>query len=206
MNRGKKFEQKVGNLFEDLRRRYPEQVEVDPQFLVTLASGRQVLIDFRIAVDFAHERQAYYFELQSRERHSHELSDKVEAIRRDTRLSTFSFVHEAPLSATVASELKARNIITYDWSGLVRFTEGVELQLLQLASAKLTARGLAPQDLVSRNRLIELVKKLAESQSESRELRPPPSAPRNGLVDEIVKEVAKDPAEAIRLARRFLRF
>ena len=135
MERGKKFEQKVETLFTKLESRYPNLVSMSPQFPVQLNSGRKVLIDFKLAIEFPHEFQNYYFELQSRNKHDHALSDKIEAIRRDTALSTFTFVHESELGETVAAELKSRNIIPKDWDALVTFTEGIELQLLQQTSA-----------------------------------------------------------------------
>ena len=163
MDRGEAFEAKVGRLFESLRVRYPTHVKVTPQFPTELASGRRTYIDVRVTVDYPHEEQSYYFELQSRDKYRHELADKIESIRRDTPLSTFSFVHESPISPAVAAELEARNIVAYDLNGLVRFVEGIELQLLQLVSADRTAEGLAAHDEASRDRLTELVERLASS-------------------------------------------
>lgn len=206
MERGKRFEERVGNLLESLRTKYPRQVKVAHQHPASLSSGRKVLIDFQVMVDFPHERQAYYFELQSRNRHSHELADKVEAIRRDTRLSTFSFVHEAPLSGAVANELAARNIVAYDWNALVRFIEGIELQLLNLESAAREAKGQPAHDARSKSRLIELVERLGASEEEKNVrhfMGSGLSDRKRGAMEEIAKEVARDPGGALRQARRF---
>lgn len=209
MERGKKFEQKVGSLFSDLEARYPQWVKVFPQFPVELKSGRKVFIDFKLAIEFPHEFQNYYFELQSRNIYDHALADKVEAIRRDTALTTFSFVHETELGESVAAELKSRNIIPKDWSSLKSFVEGIELQLLQQASAQRIAQGREAHDAESGSRLQHLVKKLAETQGKkhTREVRGgKPSSEEKEIVEDIVKEALRNPDEAIRQARKFFGF
>lgn len=209
MERGKTFEQKVETLFTDLESRYPELVKVHPQFPVALKSGRKVFIDFKLAVEFPHEFQNYYFELQSRNKHDHALSDKVEAIRRDTALSTFSFVHESKLGETVAAELQSRNIISKDWDALVQFTEGVELQLLQQTSAQRIAEGREAHDTESESRLQYLVKRLAavKGRKHTREMTgSKPTLEEQEIVEDIVKEALRNPDEAIRAARKFFGF
>lgn len=208
MSRGKDFEEKVGKLFLNLQSQYPNEVGVFPQFEVTLNSGRKVQIDYKITIEFPHEIQSYYFELQSRNKHDHALSDKVEAIRRDTPLSTFSFVHESPLESSVSQELKARNILPKDWNGIVAFVEGIELQLLQQRSAARVVKGLDAHDDASENRLKELVARLGELQDKPyREVASSePDAAQQQVIEEIIEEVKRDPGAAIRQARRFLRF
>jgi len=209
MERGKQFELKVEALFSDLESRYPKLVKVIPQFPVELKSGRKVLIDFKLAIEFPHEYQNYYFELQSRNKHDHALSDKVEAIRRDTALSTFSFVHEAELGKAVAAELKSRNIIPKDWMALQSFVEGIELQLLQQTSAQRIAKGREAHDAESESRLQYLVKRLAETKGNkpTREFcGGEPTTEEKQLVEDIVQEALKNPDAAIREARKLFGF
>jgi hypothetical protein len=206
MERGKKFEAKVEKLLSGLQARYDTLVQVSPQFPVQLTSGRKVVIDFKLTVEFPHEVQSYYFELQSRNKHDHALSDKVEAIRRDTPLSTFTFVHETPLEESVITELVSRNIIPKDWPAMVRFVEGIELLLLQQTSADRIAKGRKAHDKSTESRLKELVSRLANSQTEKdhREFAgSEPTHEQKRLVEDIVEEVARNPDEAIREARRF---
>jgi hypothetical protein len=206
MNRGSKFEQKVGSALKRLCTQYPKYLEVFPQFPVKLSSGRRADIDFKLLVRFAHENQSYYFELQSRNKHDHALTDKIEAVRRDTTLSTFSFVHESPLEASVAKELASRNVVIYDWKGFCNFLSGVELQVLQLRRAREESRGRVPS---GRSRLRVLVNQLVDNErtKQTREIRRPESNSREGeLAKEILAEVARGSAGAIRQVQKFRKF
>lgn len=204
MGRGYAFENRVGEMLTGLRDRYPAAIEVERQFPMELRSGREVRIDFRLSVDFPHERQHYYLELQSREKADHALADKIESVRRDTPASTFSFVHEAPIQESVASELKSRNIVAYDLAGFARLIDGIEVQLLQ---SKVANQSLArqPRDNAAENRLETLVSRLNDLQGKKKErhmLPKPMSSDERGLVDEIVDQVKKNPDAAIRAAKK----
>ena len=127
--RGSKLELIVGERLATLRAKLDNQVEIAPQHPVTLASGRKVIIDFRLQIRFSHETQNYYIEVQSRKKHDHELIDKIEAIRRDTPLKTFRFVHDTRLEDAIAKEFESRGVICYDLIGLDAFLKGIEVSL-----------------------------------------------------------------------------
>ena len=117
-DRGSQLERHVADRLFALRDKLGDKVTITPQHPVELASGRKAVIDFRLTVRFAHETQNYYVEVQSRAKHDHELVDKIEAIRRDTQLKTFRFVHDTPLEGAIARELESRGVISYDLAGL----------------------------------------------------------------------------------------
>jgi hypothetical protein len=203
-NTGKEFERAIGEKLADLRSRYEDLVALTSQYRVPMTSSRVAIIDFRLEVKFAHEQQNYYFELQSRKKHGHELADKIDAVRRDTALKTFSFLHELPVEESVLSELRARGVVVYDLPAFSRFIDGLDLQLGSVRQNTARAIGAGHDTPEERTRLEELARKLQGTEPMVRHLGPSGSSQKEEVVREIIETVIKNPDEALRFLKRFL--
>ena len=169
-----------------------------PQYPVTLASGRRALIDFRLTIHFSHETKNYYIEVQSRRKHDHELIDKIEAVRRDTELKTFRFIHDTPLEESVANELKSRGVICYDLEGLDKFLGGIELNLTAVARLQEQVdRGDKSVDAELR----ALVHEIASAEKDIAHVRPAASPRRDKLIKDAVELASRNPGAAIRVLK-----
>lgn len=200
--RGSKLEQLVAERLAALRAKLDDQVVIAPQHPVVLASGRKAVIDFRLTIRFSHETQNYYVEVQSRKKHDHELMDKIEAVRRDTQLKTFRFVHDTPLEDSVAKELEARGVISYDLAGLDTFLGGIEVNLTAVARL---------QEQVNRGdpsvdeELKALVKDIASADKDIAHFDRSPNPRRDQLVEKAIDLAKKHPEAVKRAISGFLR-
>ncbi|MBL9001502.1 MAG: hypothetical protein JNK25_10245 [Phycisphaerae bacterium] len=155
-----------------------------------------------MTIRFSHETQNYYIEVQSRKKHDHELIDKIEAVRRDTQLKTFRFIHDTPLEDSVAKELDARGVISYDLAGLDTFLGCIEVNLTAVARL---------QEQVNRGdpsvdeELKALVKDIASADKDIAHMNPSPNSRRDQLVEKAIDLAKKNPEAVKRVISSFLR-
>jgi hypothetical protein len=201
-DRGSALERVVAEHLEALHAKLGELVEIVPQHSVTLGSGRKAIVDFRLTVHFSHEIQNYYIEVQSRRKHDHDLIDKIEAVRRDTQLKTFRFVHDTPLEASVAKELKSRGVICYDLNGFDMFLKGLELNLSAVVRLQEQVdRG----DSSVADRLKSLVTDIAAADKDIAHMLPVANSERDRLVKDAIKIAINNPDVVKKLLGDFLR-
>jgi hypothetical protein len=200
--RGSKLEQHVAERLAALRAKLDDQVEIAPQHPVILASGRKAIIDFRLLIRFSHETQNYYIEVQSRKKHDHELMDKIEAVRRDTQLKTFRFIHDTPLEEAVAKEFQSRGVICYDLIGFDTFLKGIEVNL--------TAVNRLQQQVERGDRSVDaelksLVEEIASADKDIAHALPAHNPRREQLVNEAIDLAKNNPDAVRRIVGDFLR-
>jgi hypothetical protein len=200
-DRGSRLERLVVDKLFELRAKLDDCVQVVPQHPVVLTSGRKSIIDFRLTIHFSHETQNYYIEVQSRRKHDHELIDKIEAVRRDTQLKTFRFVHDTELEESVANELQARGVICYDLPGFDTFLKGIELNLT--AVARLQAQ-VERGDTSVDQELKELVKEIATADKDIAHMNPVHNPERDKKVRKALELAAQNPEALTRLIKNFL--
>lgn len=198
--RGSTLEQVIAGRMAELAAKFQREVEVAPQHRVLLTSGRKTIIDFRLQVEFAHEVQNYYIEVQSRDKHDHELMDKIEAVRRDTALKTFRFVHDTPIEQAVAKELRSRGVICYDLAGFDTFLKGIELNLAAVNRLQEQASG---KDGSVDTKLKALVDEIANVDKDIAHINRVPNPRKDRLVEDAIELAARNPDAVVRMIKGF---
>ena len=146
--RGQKFETCVRNLLEDLAAKFPKTVKVRKQ--PTHYEGlRQHRPDFELEYKLGGLQHGHLIECQDRDNQSHELGDKIVAVRGSTEFNRYIFIYRNPAFLKTHQEvrLKSMGVLIFDFNGFESFLRQLEasialqelgLQVLKKASEQST--------------------------------------------------------------------
>lgn len=148
--KGKRFEDRVGEVLEVLLSRHRDTVRVARQPRISLNDGQEVCPDFDLQFELPFEVGHYLIECQDRKRSKSDIAHKVRYLKALSRRNRFIFVYSSSLPDATHKALDADGVLVMSLDEFAAFLARVEATLSAVRMDK--TRGF-PESLEKRYRL-----------------------------------------------------